>query len=146
MISSYSLISKFPVPLPVIQGLFPVYQLHLVSLSPSCSIVFLFFFSSLARSRYLSLFSLSSNFILWSTGMAKSTIFLLIITCLVVWPRSRDLFLSQNSRELCEVHSLGRIEDCEYTTCSFGQISISCTIPSGLPSPFSLVESYRFLC
>ena len=44
-----------------------------------------FFFSSLARSRYLSLFSLSFSFTLWSARMAKSTIqqvlfFLLTIT------------------------------------------------------------------
>ena len=44
-------------------------------------ITFMFhsFFNSLARSRYLSFFSLSFRFILWSTGTAKSTIFLLII-------------------------------------------------------------------
>ena len=33
------------------------------------------FFNPLARSRYLSFFSLSSSFILWSAGIAKSTIF-----------------------------------------------------------------------
>ena len=33
------------------------------------------FFNSLARSRYLSLFSYSFSFILWSVGTAKSTIF-----------------------------------------------------------------------
>ena len=33
-----------------------------------------FFFNSLARSRYLSLFSLSFRFILWFAGTAKSTI------------------------------------------------------------------------
>ena len=32
------------------------------------------FFNSLARSRYLSFFSYSFSFILWSTGTAKSTI------------------------------------------------------------------------
>ena len=32
------------------------------------------FFNSLARSRYLSFFSLSFSFILWSAGTAKSTI------------------------------------------------------------------------
>ena len=32
------------------------------------------FFNSFARSKYLSFFSLSFNFILWSTGTAKSTI------------------------------------------------------------------------
>ena len=40
------------------------------------TVTFMFdsFFSSLARSRYLSLFSLSFSFTLWSAGMAKSTI------------------------------------------------------------------------
>ena len=39
-------------------------------------VTFLFhsFFNSLARSRYLSFFSISFRFILWSTGTAKSTI------------------------------------------------------------------------
>ena len=36
--------------------------------------MFLSFFNSLARSRYLSFFSHSSSFILWSAGTAKSTI------------------------------------------------------------------------
>ena len=39
-------------------------------------ITFMFhsYFNSLARSRYLSFFSLSFSFILWSAGTAKSTI------------------------------------------------------------------------
>ena len=36
--------------------------------------MFHIFFNSLARSRYISLFSHSLSFILWSTGTAKSTI------------------------------------------------------------------------
>ena len=36
------------------------------------------FFNSLARSRYLSFFSLSFRFILWSAGTAKSTILLIL--------------------------------------------------------------------
>ena len=61
------------------------------------------FFNPLARSRYLSLFLHSFNFTLWSTGIAKSTIlqvlsFLLIIICLVVWPRLGDPFVFQNPR------------------------------------------------
>ena len=48
------------------------------------TVTFMFhsFFNSLARSKYLSFFSLSFNFTLWSAGTAKSTIlfFLLIIT------------------------------------------------------------------
>ena len=48
-----------------------------------------FFFNSLARSRYLSLFSNSFSFILWSAGTAKSTIlqvlyFLLIIIIIII--------------------------------------------------------------
>ena len=39
------------------------------------------FFNSLARSRYLSLFSHSFSFILWSTGVAKSTIWLIFFFC-----------------------------------------------------------------
>ena len=52
----------------------------------SCFVFLLFFFfNSLAMSRYLSFFSLSFSFILWSAGTAKSTsmqvlFFLLIIT------------------------------------------------------------------
>ena len=49
-----------------------------------------FFFNSLARSRYLSLFSLSFNFILWSTGTGKSTI-LQVLTFLLIIIRSGRL-------------------------------------------------------
>ena len=47
------------------------------------------FFNSLARSRYLSFFSLSFRFILWSVGTAKSTIlqiffYLLIIIIIII--------------------------------------------------------------
>ena len=76
---------RFPTPPALLLSLwklFQVHQLHLISLFPSCSIVFVSF---LARSRYLSIFSFSFNFILWSIGMAKFTIwqvlfFLLTIT------------------------------------------------------------------
>ena len=57
------------------------------------SCMFHSFFSSLARSRYLSFFSHSFSFILWSAGSAKSTIFqVLFFFCwlllsLVFWPR-----------------------------------------------------------
>ena len=47
-----------------------MHQLQSLSPSLSCSIVF---FSSLERSRYLSLFSFSFSLTLWSAGTAKST-------------------------------------------------------------------------
>ena len=60
--------------------------------------------------------------------------FILLALGLVVWPRLDNLFVSQNPRELCLSHSPGQILGCAYTTCLYGQISISCTIPSGSPS------------
>ena len=60
-------------------------------------IAFLFrsFFNSLARSKYLSLFSYSFNFILWSAGTAKSQIlpalsFFFFIDYYKVWSSGRD--------------------------------------------------------
>ena len=45
--------------------------------------IFHSFFNSLARSRYLSLFSHSFSFILWSAGTAKSTIIIIIIIIII---------------------------------------------------------------
>ena len=43
------------------------------------TVMFHSFFNSLARSRYLSFFSLSFNFNLWSAGTANSTIFFFLV-------------------------------------------------------------------
>ena len=57
------------------------------------------FFSSLARSRYLSFFSHSFCFILWYAGTAKSTILQVLFFCcwlllsLVSWPGLGDQFI-----------------------------------------------------
>ena len=58
------------------------------------------FFNSLARSMYLSFFSHSFSFILWSAGTAKSTILqvlffyrLLLLLSLVFWPGLGDPFV-----------------------------------------------------
>ena len=70
----FPLVHLFPnllVPLPILWELFQVHQLQFVSPSPSCSIVL---FRSLAMTRYLSLFSLTFNFTLWSAGTEKSAI------------------------------------------------------------------------
>ena len=53
------------------------------------------FFNSLARSRYLSFFSLSLRFILWSAGTAKSTIlkiffFFFFVDFYKIWSSGRD--------------------------------------------------------
>ena len=76
------------------------------------TVIFMFhgFFSSLTRSRYLSIFSLSFIFTKWSTGTAKSTI---------ISPRFGNPVLSQNPRKFCASHSPGQILDYVCTICSY---------------------------
>ena len=128
-------------------GLFSVFWQILIKLSFRWSSLILWFPSSpfplsilwwLARCRYLSFFSLSFSFTLWSV------VRLILFYCwqsldLVVWPKLCDLFVSKNPREVCVSHSPGQILGCAYTICSYDQISISCTIPSGLLYPPSRV-------
>ena len=68
------------------------------------------FFNSLARSRYLSFFSHSFSFILWSAGTARSTILQFLFFCwlllgLVFWPRFGDPCICQSQRSLCVLFS-----------------------------------------
>ena len=69
---------SLPAPLPILWKLFRAHQLQLVSLSPSCSMIF---FCSLARSWYLSLFLLSFDFTQWSVGKAKFSIRQVLLFC-----------------------------------------------------------------
>ena len=70
-----------------------------ITISTIVSFMFHSFFNSLARSRYLSLFSLSFRFILWSAGTAKSTIlqilffFFFFVDDYEVWSSGRDLVI-----------------------------------------------------
>ena len=103
-------------------------------------ITFMFhsFLNSLARSRYLSFFSLSFRFILWSAGTAKSTIlqifffffFLLLLWGLVFWPGLSDPFVSIG---LYVCHFLEQVLGCAYTICLYGRIEISHIFSSGPP-------------
>ena len=107
------------------------------------------FFNSLARSRYLSFFSLSFRFILWSAGTAKSTILqILFFFCcwllwgLVFWPGLSDPFEYQSPRGVYASHFLGQAPGCAYTICLYGGIEISCPFPSGSPCQPSRVSPY----
>ena len=100
------------------------------------------FFNSLARSRYLSLFSHSFSFILWSAGTAKSTIlqiffffFLLInirsgLLAEIWWSVWWSVWISKSHRILCVTfftgvyvyHFQGQVLGCAYTICWHGQI------------------------
>ena len=95
------------------------------------------FFNSLARSRYLPFFSNSFTFILWSAGTAKSTILqILFFFCwlslgLIFWPILGDPSECQSRIGVYVCYFLGQVPGCAYTICSYGQILISCTSPSG---------------
>ena len=66
------------------------------------------FFNSLARSRYLSLFSHSFSFILWSAETTKSTILqilfiliiIIIIIIIILWEFPRQRLSDNNSRQV----------------------------------------------
>ena len=64
-----------------------------ITIGTIVSFMFHSFFNSLARSRYLSFFSLSFRFILWSAGTAKSTILqilFLFVDYYEAWSSGRD--------------------------------------------------------
>ena len=130
-----SLVLLFPslsVPLPVLWGLFQLHQLQLISLLHSCSIVI---FSSLAKSRYLSLFSLFFYFhsvVCWDGKVhySASAPLCWLLLSLVVWLRSGDPSVSQNPREVCASHSLGQILGSGCTIFSYGQIQTFCMTQS----------------
>ena len=80
-----------------------------ITISIIVTFMFHSFFNSLARLRYLSFFSHSFSFILWSTGTSKSTIlkilfFLWLLLGLVFWPRFRDPSVRQSPKEfMCDI-------------------------------------------
>ena len=69
------------------------------------------FFNSLARSRYLSFFSLSFRFILWSAGTSKSTILQFLFLLLIIMRSGllagirRSVCMLKSHRSLCESFS-----------------------------------------
>ena len=105
------------------------------------------FFNSQARSRYLSFFSHSFSFILWSAGTANSTIlhilfffFFRLLLGLVFWLRLGDPCVCQSPIGVNVCHFPGQVLRCAYIICLYGQISISCTFRCGLPCPSNCVE------
>ena len=105
------------------------------------------FFDSLARSRYLSFFSLSFRFILWSAGTAKSTILQILLFLLIIMRSGLlagirwSVCMLMSHRSLCESF-LGQVLGCAYTICLYGRIEIYCTFPSRPPCRPSRVPPY----
>ena len=121
MVSTCSLISKSSSPCT---SSFVTVPTALLTTGLTVTFMFHSFFSSLPRSRYLSLFLLSSSFILWSAETSRSTIrqvlFLSWLSLgLVVRPRLGDLFVSQIPKEFCASHFLGRIPANAYNICFY---------------------------
>ena len=88
----------------------------------------------------VSIFSLSFISTLWSVGMAKSIrwlvfSFLLIHTKFGCLAGTRWFVCISKSQRIFISYSLGRILVCIYTIWQYGQILISCAIPSGSPFP-----------
>ena len=82
MVSTRSLISKSSI--PFINSLVTVPKAP-VTISIIVTFMFHSFFNSVARSRYLSFYSLCFNFTLWSTGRAKSIILqVLYFLCIII--------------------------------------------------------------
>ena len=123
MVSSRPLISKYSSPFND-----PLVTVPKAPIAIGIIVTFIFhsFFSSLAWSRYLSFFSLSFSFILWSTGTAKfCKFFFFVVDYYKVWSswlRLGDPCVCQSPIRVYVCHSLGQIPGCAYTICSYGQI------------------------
>ena len=145
MVSTCPLLSKSSCPC-----INPLVTVQRAAIIISITITFMFisfFFHFSSKAWYLSFFSLSFNFTLWSAGTTKSTILQVILFCwqlqgLVIWLRLGDQFVSQNPSGVCVSHSPGEMLDWTYNICSYGQTSISCTVPNGSPCPPSHFKFY----
>ena len=97
------------------------------------------FFNSLARSRYLSFFSHSFSFILWSARTASRqfckfsfffflsfffffSFFWWLLLGLVFWPWLSDPWVCQSPIGVYVCYFLGQVLGYAYTICSYGQI------------------------
>ena len=98
MVSSCSIISKSSSPFTNPIGVDPS-----APTSIGINIIFMIpsFSSSQAKSRYLSFFSLLSNFTLWQSSLTSTfSVFCKLSLGLVVWPRFGEPFVYLNLREI----------------------------------------------
>ena len=105
IVSTHLLISKSS--RPCTNSLVTVLR-ALITIGITVTFMFHSFFSSLARSRYLSFFSFAFNFTLWSVGTAKSTILQVLFLLLLIITRFSRLAeirwsvcISKSQRSLC---------------------------------------------
>ena len=114
-----------------------------------------FFFNSLARSRYLSFFSLSFRLILWSTGTAKSTILQILFLLLIIMRPGLlagirwSVCMLKPHRSLCESFSRTGAGLCIYhlfvwSNWNFLHISLWINLPT--QSCLAFTPSERICC
>ena len=102
------------------------------------------FFNSLARSRYLSFFSHSFSFILWSAGTAKSTILIIIKSGLLAGIRW-SACMSQRSLCVCKSyrtygwHFLGQVLGCALLLLKFIETTQLFVFDSNIWSHMSVI-------
>ena len=122
MVSTRPLPSKSTRPFNNSSVTVPKAPIQLVQSILSCSIVF---FNSLARSWYLSFFSDSFSFILWSARTAKSTILKILFVFFII---IRSGLVAEIRWSVCMSHRSfachfpKQVLGCAYTICSHGQI------------------------
>ena len=123
MVSFHSIYKSFS---PCIN---PLGTILSMSFTFDITITFIFhsFFSFLARSTYLFLFSLSFSFPCGlleqqSSQFSRFYFSYWLSLGLVIWMKLDDLFVPPNSKEFCTFHFLGQILDCAYIICSYDQI------------------------
>ena len=111
------------------------------------TVTFMFhsFFSSLAKSRYLFLFSLSFSFILWSAWTAGYLFFLLTMTRSDRLHEIRgSVCISKSQRILCVALSWGDCWFWMYHLFAWSNLNFL-HIPTGSPSPLGRVKFYPLL-
>ena len=107
-----------------------------ITIGTIVTFMFYSFFNSLARSKYVSFFSHSFRFILWSAGTTKSTILQILFLLLIIM---RSGLLAGIRWSVCMLKSHKSLFEsfsrtgCAYTICLYGRIEISCTFPSWSP-------------
>ena len=103
-------------------------------------------FSSMARSKYLSIFSFSFIFTLWSAETARDGKVFFLVNKHEFWLWSSNPFVSQSPRKFYASFYLGQILVCAYSICQHGNILFSCTITSWSVFPSSRASSCIHFC
>ena len=111
------------------------------------NIMFYSFFNSLAKVEVLILLSTFFQFYsVFSRDSKVDNFANSLFFCLVFWPRLGDPSICQSPIGVYVCHFLEQMLGCAYTICSYGQIKIFCTSPSGSPCHTVVSSLILLLC